>query len=402
MSPNTASERVRAPAVVAVLFWISVTLSAANAVLDAGLPPLMADEPGVDIGRLVGSVAAVCVVIVCWRHLPWTPAAGRRLLPPLFALSSLVLGLLTGMTWSQGLLLVATANTVFSLGMRRGFLLVLGLFPAVGFALLLSFRNEISAGEAAFRSATLVIVAAFVVGASGAIVEARRDRAVAAALLSELRTRSDKVAELSAAAERARLTRDIHDSVGHHLTVANLQLLAADRLRRSDAEAAWAEVSAARSSVQTAVREVRASVRALGPTSTPVERGGSLPDALAVLLSGQDGGATTSRLTVVGAPRPSTPETSMLVYRAVQEGVTNAAKHGDPDQVTVALAYTDDEVVVLVEDAGKGEAATSTPAFGFGLASLDARARELGGSLVVTRSSDGFQLRVAVPTTGIS
>lgn len=309
----------------------------------------------------------------------------------MFLAAITALGYLTFMTWSQGLFLVAVANGVFVLGFRRGTAYALVVLVSA-FLAFLSQRPDTGLVELAYRTGALGILAVLVGGVCQAVVEARRGRDANARLLAELERRSGRIADLSAAAERTRLTRDIHDSVGHHLTVANLQLVNAARLRSRDGAAAWAEVDDATATVRTALGEVRRAVRALPPADLELD---NLPGALTALVAAVRGGGLTARLKVEGTPRPLPAGAQQLLYRAAQEGLTNAAKHSDASRVTVTLGYEPAEAGIRVWD--DGGQATSPLVEGFGLSSLRSRAAALGGRFAAGAAAPGFGLEVAVP-----
>lgn len=391
----TASRR---PWIFTLLFWAALTLTVLTVVIDARMSALLAGRPGLDdLPSVVAAVLVTAVVIGCWRLLPWTPPERRFLLLvlPGFLAGISVLGYLNYMTWAQGLFLVAVANGVFVLGFRRGTVYALVVLVAA-FVAGLSQRPETSVLEIAYRTGALGLVAVLIGGVCQAVVEARQGRATAARLLAELEERTGRIAELSAAAERTRLTRDIHDTVGHHLTVANLQLVNSARLRGRDDAGAWGEVEGATATVRTALTEVRRAVRALPPAEEDLV---DLPAALAALVGAFRGGPLTAHLRVNGAPWRLVAPRQQLLYRAAQEGLTNAAKHSEARTVVVTLTYGRSEAAVRVVDDGPG--AGGPVVEGFGLASLRSRAATLGGRFGAGRTGPGFALEVAVPYGGV-
>lgn len=112
-----------------------------------------------------------------------------------------------------------------------------------------------------------------------------------------------QVAELSAARERNRLAREIHDSLGHHLTAIGIQLEKAEAFASLDPQASAQAVSHARWSANRALAEARASVRTLGPGSESEPFG--LSRALADLVHHLDGGSRRITLKMpAGTPAP--------------------------------------------------------------------------------------------------
>lgn len=251
----------------------------------------------------------------------------------------------------------------------------------------------------------VVFVVAFVLSArryeqQTARAEAERERAEALlaqlqASHAELRAARERELAMAAVEERVRLARDIHDGLGHYLTALNVQLQAAERLQQRDPQRAAAAIAACREVAQAALDEVRRSVAAMQPS--PLD-GRSLDVAIERLV------ADFSRATAIEAhfeqegdlPALS-PTVAMTLYRAVQEGLTNARKHGDAAHVVVSLARLPDAVRLAVCDDGTG-AGDALPGSGFGLVGLRERIERLGGSLVAgPRPEGGFLLELVVP-----
>jgi signal transduction histidine kinase len=214
--------------------------------------------------------------------------------------------------------------------------------------------------------------------------------AMAAVAVREQRARTRlegtlaEVAELSAARERNRLARDIHDSVGHHLTAIGVQLEAAEAFSDLDPGRSHRAVANARWSAGKALEEVRTSVRALG-TDT-----GDLTGALHDLVGHLDDGSRRVTLTITGVEqRPL-----VVLYRAAQEGLANAARHAGATRIEVALAYDEAGAELRVSDDGQG---FDTGRTGFGLDGIRERVRQAGGTVQLASSRAGTVLTVAVP-----
>jgi signal transduction histidine kinase len=210
-----------------------------------------------------------------------------------------------------------------------------------------------------------------------------------------LRQYAAKIEELATAKERNRLAREIHDSLGHYLTVINVQLEAARALienRPGAAEAAIGALSKAQTLAQEGLADVRRSVAALraGPTD---ER--PLPEAVRALVDEWRAGGVEAALAVMGQPRRLPPQVELTIYRAAQEGLTNVRKHADASRAEVALDYSQPERVRLaVQDNGR---AGRLAAGGFGLLGLRERALLLGGEVRAGASGQGFVLEVVLP-----
>jgi signal transduction histidine kinase len=201
-----------------------------------------------------------------------------------------------------------------------------------------------------------------------------------------------QVASLSAEAERTRLARDIHDSLGHHLTAIAVQLEKAEAFRDRDPGAADQALSDARSSVRQALGDVRLSVRALRGGATPA----ALPAMLAELVREAGPGQPQATLSVTGDAAVLSPAVSTVLYRGAQEALTNARRHSGARTVSVSLALGEEEARLVVADDGRGFG-PGHPA-GFGLLGIRERAALAGGQAdIVSTPGVGTTVTVSVP-----
>lgn len=383
------------------VFWLLV------AVTYWGYFIVLVGERGQDPGLLPVTLSFAALV-VSWHLLPWDRGRGRiRLLAvPLFLASVFwvnyaMAGIGRPLYWP--LFLLVFAQGVFAFGPRWG--LAYGAFVL---ALILAYLQM--TGEAPILEDILFVVALIpsillVVAACAAIVEVARRRGESEALLAELggahaelKEYARRVRELSVSGERTRMAREIHDSVGHYLAVVNVQLEAADKLLDKDPKAARDQIQRAKSSASGALSEVRRSVRALRPLDV-TERSGT--GALAALVRGFEGAGPAVSFEVRGGERELSPEAELVLYRALQEGLTNALKHGGSRRVDAALAFAPDgRVSLTVTDDGEG-APEDFMEGGFGLQSLADRAGRLGGTVRADNvPGGGFSLEVELPADG--
>lgn len=210
-----------------------------------------------------------------------------------------------------------------------------------------------------------------------------------------LREYAVQAEELSATRERNRIARDIHDTLGHYLTVANMQLEAARALAPTDPARAQEAVGKAQAFIQEGLQDVRQSVASL--RSSPLDNK-SLAQALQELVKVTNTESPAADFAVVGAPRKLPPPAELSLYRAAQEGLTNARKHACAKHLHVRLDFQAGRSVILsVQDDGNGAILAQDQA-GFGLRGLRERAQLLGGTLdIQTAPNAGFLLKFEVP-----
>src|SRR5262249_12888076 len=135
-----------------------------------------------------------------------------------------------------------------------------------------------------------------------------------------------QVEELTVVRERTRLAREIHDTLGHHLSILNIQLETISRLVKRDPARLPEELVEARRIAAQSMQEVRSAVAALRPTSIANL---SLPQALNQLAREweQPSSAIALTLDLETELPPLSPDVQLAFYRAAQEALTNVRKH---------------------------------------------------------------------------
>jgi signal transduction histidine kinase len=201
--------------------------------------------------------------------------------------------------------------------------------------------------------------------------------------------------ELATIQERNRLAREIHDNLGHYLTVVNVQIKAARAVMDSDPANARAALDKAGQLTEEGLAAIRQSVSSLRESPLGSR---SLAEAIAVLAKETQASGIVAELRVLGNTRTLNSRTELTIFRTAQEGLTNVRRHARASRVDLVLDYQDSESVSLVvRDNGPGlDFENLEP--GFGLLGLQERARQLGGTVEIeTAPGAGFSLLVSVP-----
>ncbi|WP_433300310.1 sensor histidine kinase [Actinoplanes sp. CA-030573] len=196
-------------------------------------------------------------------------------------------------------------------------------------------------------------------------------------------------------AERLRIARDLHDSVGHHLALISVQAGVAGHVLPAGAEPVRETLDQIRLSARSALDELRDAVGLLrrpGEPVAPIEPAVGLAELDELLATFERAGLRIScRRDDPGALPPAT---DVVAYRVVQESLTNVRKHAGPVAVRLLLQRRDAQLSVVVENDGPPAA----DAEGHGLAGMRERVTALGGSFAAgPRPLGGFRVSCRLP-----
>ncbi|MEU0299257.1 histidine kinase [Streptomyces sp. NPDC006175] len=214
----------------------------------------------------------------------------------------------------------------------------------------------------------------------------------------------DQQAQLAAAAERARIAREMHDIIGHNLSVITGLADGGSYAAAKNPERAGQALEAIGTTSRQALAELR---RVLGVLREPAPAADLAPQPsladLDTLLTGVREAGLPVRLTVHGTPPPdpASPGHQLAVYRVVQESLTNTLKHAGPEATAeVALTYTPTGLEVRTTDTGGGPRApeSGSPGHGRGISGMRERASLYNGTLESGRlPAGGWQTRLRLP-----
>jgi signal transduction histidine kinase len=316
-------------------------------------------------------VAALIVLGVCGAALDWPQSDGPGFVAGYMALAGLALRVSRTTALLAGVPIVASiavsdaheaenpASTVLAVALGAGFLFVTSVLAVLS--------------QDAHRRAEALLVQ------ESAIREVRE--------------------QMAALAERARMTRELHDVLAHCLSSLSLQLETA-RLLAADtaADARLAEqITEARQVACDGMLNAQRALQAL--------RGGEVP-GLARLPELVSDTAAALRMPIdfrtAGTPRPLSPEVQLAAYRTVQEALTNVAKHaGRGARALVRLTWTTESLDVSIADHGGDGVGAGLVSGGLGLTSMAERAALHGGQLTAGASDDGFTVHLTLPLAAV-
>lgn len=331
------------------------------------------------------------------------------------------LALVARRRYPVAVLSIAWASTLayWTIGYRRGpifFGLICAYFAAVMTGQRRTAHTTLVAGYLAFlwlppllgrdRSPSLAAslgLAAWlgILASVTEVIRTRRERAIEAAHVHE------EEARRRASEERLRIAREIHDIVAHNISLINVQASSALHLIDEQPERARAALATIKDVSKEALTELRSVLGALRQVDE--EEAPRSPTAglarLDDLVARTCAGGLAVDVEVTGQPAPLPPGVDLAAFRIVQEALTNVTRHAAARSATVRLVYGEGDLVVQVDDDGKGTSGPSPNGpgrdGGNGIAGMRERASALGGTVqAAPRPGGGFRVRAWLPVGG--
>jgi signal transduction histidine kinase len=337
-----------------------------------------------------GCVLVACVALGQWRRrrplLAFVIVASMLTVPTLVAgRSSETLGLF--------LLLVTCFYALGRYASTRG--------AAVGFVVMLvatEVHDRVDPAvhnlrDSAFTPMLFAVV--WVIGFSFRTRQLREEQLRARA--EHLEREQALTAEVAAGAERSRIARDMHDVIGHHVSVMIVQIQGALAVLDTDPGRARLAMTAVETSGRGALGEMR---RVLGLLSQhgapePLSPQPGLNDLPALAGQMRMAGLSTT-LRIEGTPPAGGQSVDLTAYRIVQEALTNTVKHAQASRADICVCYRPDAIDVSVSDDGRG--CTQPAGIGHGLAGMRERASLYGGTVTAGNGpTGGYRVTAHLP-----
>ena len=343
--------------------------------------------------RRAFDAGTVALLVVAAGALAWRRRQPVAVLGVVFgaALVYNVLGYANGPIW---LALIIAYFTAVVAGHRLAAAVVavvgFGIFPWLDH-LLRDQPGPSLVGVAGLAAWLLVLLGA----AEG--IRIRRERAAEAARIRE------EEALRRAGEERLRIARELHDALGHHLSLINMQSGVALHLNTELPEQTRNSLTAIKQASKEALAELRSVLDILRQEGEPAARSPTWTLArLDELVSQAAAAGLEVRTETDGEVRRLPFAVDVAAFRIVQEALTNVSRHAGPATATVRVSYGDGELTVQVDDDGRGPSPHGAAAgSGKGIMGMRERVAALGGDLQAgPRPGVGFRVRARLPLDG--
>jgi signal transduction histidine kinase len=371
------------------------------------------------LDALIVTVAAECAVEVAfWHHTEYeprpawfavpaivlvvVPLLGRRRFP--FVAPAAVWLVAVAVSFADGLLVVTPIGAIIAALLAALLLGSLGdgLQARLGLAIVLCGAAIVVGNKPGHTRGELIFVPLMFVVAWGAGF-AQRERAghAEAAERRAVHAESEResAAQTATAQERARIARELHDTIAHAVSVMVLQVGAVRHQLSDDHQAhknALQDVEQAGRTALTDMRHLLDTMREQGEGLELAPQPGL--DRLDGLLEEVGRAGLPVRLRVTGEPFDLPASADISAYRIVQEGLTNALKHACATQAEVSLGYAPGQLCIEVRDNGRG--ASDGTGGGHGLVGIRERVRLYDGEMSTsTPAGGGFLLSTRLALT---
>jgi signal transduction histidine kinase len=200
-----------------------------------------------------------------------------------------------------------------------------------------------------------------------------------------------KIESVTIVNERNRMAGEIHDTIGHHLTALIMEIDICKKLLDRDVKKAAEELGKASSLARNALSEVRRSVRELKPED--MEKHMGINSIGELVRDFERNTKIIVKLNVSKLQYKLSPTTEVTIYRTIQEALTNCARYGMADIVTISINFVNGRVELCISDNGQG---CGELVMGVGLKTMEERIHAIGGDICFS-GSGGFMINAVIP-----
>lgn len=210
----------------------------------------------------------------------------------------------------------------------------------------------------------------------------------------ELENYADSVEQLTLLKERNRISRDIHDSVGHALSTAMIQLSAMESLGETQSKVMGDMAGSLRGFINESFQDVKMAVNELRPDEYENYQGIFRIQEVCKNFEKLSGIKVKTRVSK-GEWNLTTKQLQHL-YRITQEVLSNSLRHGKATQINIVMNFVDEEFVISFKDNGNG--VDNIVESGLGLKGIKERTMEMGGFVdMKSTTNEGFFIKVVIP-----
>ncbi len=208
----------------------------------------------------------------------------------------------------------------------------------------------------------------------------------------ELELYAASMTELAVLKERNRISRDIHDSVGHALSTAMIQLNAMEVIATKEHSSVAPLAANLREFLKDCLQEVRVAIAKLKPSEYKTYQ--ELYRIEELIKNFEKLSGVIVRLSISNYKWALSPQIGLTLYRVIQESLSNALRHGQATEARISLTFSPEALSLTIENNGAG---CLTFEKGVGLTSMSERIHELNGKVFFHPSSEEFKIQVIIP-----
>lgn len=222
------------------------------------------------------------------------------------------------------------------------------------------------------------------------LIDTTRELSLANIKLEDYAKKSEEMAKIK---ERNRLAREIHDTIGHSLTGIVTGLDACKTIIDIDLKSTKTQITKIAELARKGLVDIRRSVKALRPDS--LERFSLVPAVKKMIEDMKECSQIEIKLDIDGSFENMHSDEEDAIFRTIQEGITNAMRHGHAENIDIFLKNIEDIVFLTIKDDGRG---TVTIQKGFGLEHIRERMNMLAGEVEFSsKLNEGFFIEVKLP-----